>query len=106
MTNRKGRLAAGVCGGAALIFAVVLGLSGGQVGAGESPNRAQSALSGVAPTPTDGGGGTIPVQPVGGSPCIVGLNCGCIPRVTCPWSHVRPRTTDARQHNTPAPQKP
>lgn len=104
MTNRKARTAA-VCGGAALVFAVGFGTVGAQAGAGEPPNGAMSPSSSVAANGSDGGG-AIPVQPVGGSPCIVGLSCGCIPRVTCPTRHPRPGTAGADQHNTPAPQNP
>ncbi len=100
MTNRK---AAAVCGGAALLFAVALGTVGAQAGTGEPPNSAMSSSSeSVAP----GGGGAIPVQPVGGGACIIGLNCGCIPHRTCPTPHPRPGTAGGNQHNAPAPQNP
>ncbi|OBG38868.1 hypothetical protein [Mycobacterium sp. E3198] len=101
MTNRKATRAAAVCGGAALLFAVGLGLDG-QAGASAPLSRAASSPSG----PGSDGGGAIPVQPVGGSPCIIGLNCGCIPHRTCPTRHARPGTAGANQHNTPAPQNP
>ncbi|MCV7092524.1 hypothetical protein [Mycobacterium interjectum] len=104
MTNRKARAAA-VCSGAAVFFAVGLGLAGVQGGAGEPLTSAPSSSSGVAPTGGDGGG-AITVQPVGGGACIIGLNCGCLPRRTCPTPHPRPGTAGAEQHNAPAPQNP
>ncbi|SPM27037.1 hypothetical protein [Mycobacterium terramassiliense] len=104
MTNRKARAAA-VCGGAALIFAVTLGTVGAQAGAAEPRNSATSSSSGVAPTGGDGGG-AITVQPVGGGACIIGLNCGCLPRRTCPTPHPRQGTAGADQHNAPAPPNP
>jgi hypothetical protein len=104
MTNRKARTAA-VCGGAALIFAVTLGTVGAQAGAAERLNSAMSPPSNGA-TQGDGGGGAIPVQPVGGGACIIGLNCGCIPHRTCPTPRARPGTDGANQHNAPAPQNP
>ncbi|HTY35250.1 hypothetical protein [Mycobacterium sp.] len=105
MTNRKGRLAAAACGGAALVFAVGFGVGGVQDAAGEQPNSATSPSSGTAPSGSDGGG-ALPVQPVGGGACIIGLNCGCIPRITCPTPHARPGTAGTNQHNAPAPQNP
>lgn len=104
MTNRKATLAAAGCG-AALVFAVGLGAVSAQAGAGGPPNVATPSSSGMAATASDGGG-AIHVRPVGGSPCIVGLNCGCIPRVTCPTPHRRPGAAGANQRNTPAPQNP
>ncbi|WP_156771980.1 hypothetical protein [Mycobacterium sp. 1245805.9] len=105
MTNRKATRAAAVFGGAALVLAVGLGAGGPRPGAGAPLNVATSSSSGTAATGGDGGG-AIDVQPVGGSPCIVGLNCGCIPRVTCPTPHPRPGTAGSNQHNPPAPQNP
>jgi hypothetical protein len=64
-----------------------------------------SSSTSVAPTGTDGGG-AIPVQPVGGGACIIGLNCGCIPHHTCPTPHLRPGTAGANPHNAPPPQNP
>ncbi len=104
MTNRRARAAA-VCGGAALVFAVGFGTVGAQSGAGEPLNSAMSPSSSVAAN-ADGGGGAIPVQPVGGGGCIIGLNCGCIPHRTCPTPHARPGTAGDNQHNAPAPQDP
>ncbi len=102
MTNRKARAA--VCGGAALVFAVTLGTVGARADAGEALNKAMSPSSSAAAT--GDGGGAIPVQPVGGGACIIGLNCGCIPHRTCPTPHARPGTAGANQHNAPAPQNP
>ncbi len=97
-------MAAAVCGGAALAVAVGLGFPGGEAGAGEPLSGAIGASSGVAPIGNDGG--ALPVQPVGGGACIIGLNCGCIPRHTCPTPHPHPGTAGANQHNAPAPQNP
>ncbi|WP_156764841.1 hypothetical protein [Mycobacterium sp. 1081908.1] len=98
MTIRVGRAAAAVCGGAALVLAAGLGVTG----ADESRGGATAPPSSVAPT----GGGAISVRPAGGGACIVGLNCGCIPHRTCPTPHPRPGTAGANQHNAPAPQNP
>ena len=105
VTIRVARTVATVCGGAALVFAVGLDLRGGQAGADEPPSGVTAPSSSVAPTAGDGGG-AISVQPVGGGGCIIGLNCGCIPRRTCPTPHARAGTGDANQHNAPAPQNP
>jgi hypothetical protein len=64
-----------------------------------------SATPAPSPAPGDnaGGGGSLPVVPVGGIPCIVGLNCGCIRNVTCPDAvrrHPRPPA------NIPPPDAP
>ena len=101
MKNRVGRTAAAICGGAALVLAVGLGVAG----ADESPSGATAPSSSVAPT-DGGGGGAITVRPVGGGACIIGLNCGCIPHRTCPTPHPRPGTAGGDQHNAPAPQNP
>ena len=101
VTHRLGMAAAAVCGGAALVFAVGLG----QAGADEPLSSAISPSSSVAPAPP-APGGAIPVQPVGGGACIIGLNCGCIPHRTCPTPHPRPGTSGANQHNDPAPPNP
>ncbi len=44
----------------------------------------------------------MPVVPVGGGACIVGLNCGCIPRLTCPTPHRRPAPVNDRPRDAPA----
>lgn len=92
-----------MCGGAALVFAAGFGALGAQAGAAEPPNSAMSAPP--QPAATDGGGAII-VQPVGGGACIIGLNCGCLPRRTCPTPHAHPANPGANQHNAPAPQNP
>ena len=44
-----------------------------------------------APPPAPGTpGGAFPAVPAGGGGCYIGLNCGCIPRITCPTPHRRP----------------
>lgn len=104
MTNRRTRTAA-LCGGAALVFAVGFGTVGALTGAGEPLSSAMSPSSSPA-VAGSGGGGAIPVQPVGGGACIIGLNCGCIPHHTCPTPHTHPGTAGANQHDVPAPQNP
>jgi hypothetical protein len=101
VTIRLGRTAAAVCGAAALVFAVGLGVAG----ADEPWSGATLPPTSVAPTAGDGGG-AISVRPVGGGACIIGLNCGCIPHRTCPTPHSRPGTAGAEQHNPPAPENP
>ncbi|ORW97710.1 hypothetical protein AWB92_03405 [Mycobacterium sp. IEC1808] len=101
MTNRVRRTAAAICAGAGVVLAVGLGVTG----AGESPGGATAQSSIVVPAPGDGGG-AIPVQPVGGGACVIGLNCGCIPHRTCPTPHPHPGTAGANQHDTPPPQNP
>jgi hypothetical protein len=96
-------MAAAWCGGVALALAAGLGVSG----ADEPPTAAAVPPTSVVPAPTPpGDGGALPVQPVGGGACIIGLNCGCIPHRTCPTPHARPGTAGANQHNAPAPQNP
>ncbi len=108
VTRRKGRTAAAICGGAAFVFAVGLG-----VGAADQPlSSTMSASSSVVPAPpspgdvTGGGGGALPVQPVGGGACIIGLNCGCIRNYTCPKPRASHPDTGNGQHNAPGPQNP
>lgn len=51
--------------------------------------------------------GALPVQPVGGGGCIIGLNCGCIRNVTCPHPHARrPAVPDIDTDQHPAPAAP
>ena len=87
MIHHKGRTAIALCGAAAtLAFAVGYGL-------GEDPTAASSSSVTVtpAPPPAPGSpGGAFPAVPVGGGGCFIGLNCGCIPRLTCPTPHRRP----------------
>ena len=87
VANHKGRMAITLCGAVAtLAFAVGYGADGG-------PTMAASSNVTVtpAPSPTPGDpSGAFPAQPVGGGACIAGLNCGCIPRLTCPTPHRRP----------------
>jgi hypothetical protein len=100
MANGRGGTAAALCGGAALVLAVGLGVAG----AGEPPRPAIRQSTSVVPAPP--GGGALPVRPAGGGGCVVGLNCGCIPHRTCPTPHARPGTAGTNQRNAPAPQNP
>ena len=108
VTNRKSRTAAALCGGAAVVFAIGLGVTG----ADELLNSTMSHSSSLVPAPpstmgTNGdGGGALPVQPVGGGACIIGLNCGCIRNITCPKPHPSHPDTANGQHNAPGPQNP
>lgn len=77
-----------VCGPAA-VLALVVGY-----GVDEAPPTTASSSSVTvtpAPAPTPGdSGGAFPAVPAGGGGCYIGLNCGCIPRLTCPTPHRRP----------------
>jgi hypothetical protein len=81
MAPRTGRAAAVVCGVVAL-SAWVIGVAPGTAAA---TTVASASASPAPPTPR----GALPVQPVGGGACIIGLNCGCIRNVTCPRPHAR-----------------
>jgi hypothetical protein len=107
VTIRKGSTAAALCGGAALVFAVGLGVTGADQPLTSTTSASTSAVP-APPSPGDGaGGGALPVQPAGGGACIIGLNCGCIPHRTCPTPHaVHPGNAGANQHTAPAPQNP
>jgi len=61
-------------------------------------NTAASSSATPAPAP----GGAIPVQPVGGGGCIIGLNCGCVHN--CHTAHPHPPGVPGDpQHAAPAP---
>lgn len=79
-------------------FVVAMGLSFGGAPATATP----SVVTPAPPAP----GGAVPVQPVGGGGCIIGLNCGCIRNVTCPAPHPRRPNADNNQHSAPAPPNP
>ena len=90
MIHHKGRTTIALCGAAAtLAFAV-------GYGPGEDPASTSSASSSSvtvtrAPPPAPGTlGDAFPAVPAGGGGCYIGLNCGCIPRITCPTPHRRP----------------
>jgi len=82
MAYRTGRAAAVLCGGLA-VFA--WGIGAAPVAATTTTAAASASASPAPPTPR----GALPVQPVGGGGCIIGLNCGCIRNVTCPRPHAR-----------------
>jgi hypothetical protein len=90
-------------GVAAVAVALGLGVAG-VVPAGYSSTVAGSARPAPTPAPAPGdragGGGALPVVPVGGSGCIAGLNCGCIRYITCPGT-VRHRPAPATVNNRP-----
>lgn len=104
MAKRKGGTAAAVCRGAALVFAAAFLPAGVELSAGAAASPPSSEAP--APPSADGDGGALPVQPVGGGGCIIGMNCGCIPHRTCPTPHPRPGSGGANQHNPPAPPNP
>jgi hypothetical protein len=87
VTHPKRRTAIVLCGAVAtLAFAV-------GYGPGEDPPAASSSSVTVTPAlpPAPGSpGGAFPAVPAGGGGCYIGLNCGCIPRITCPTPHRHP----------------
>ncbi|MBW0016222.1 MAG: hypothetical protein JO236_01535 [Mycobacterium sp.] len=106
MRDGRARTALALCAGAAVLTSVI-GFS-----ATPSPTGAPIAStppSSVAPAPDPGdprgGGGALPVRPAGGGACIVGLNCGCIPRLTCPSPHPRAGGANGASH-APGPPAP
>jgi hypothetical protein len=107
--HRKSRTVTAICGGVAVLALAVAG-----VGDLDRPlTSAMSASSGVAPAPPSPGGstggssgGALPVQPVGGGGCIIGLNCGCTRHQSCPTPHARAGTQHDQQHAAPGAQNP
>ncbi|WP_139825539.1 hypothetical protein [Mycobacterium conspicuum] len=101
MMHRGVATAIALCGAAA---ALAIGTC---YGPGEDPPAAPSPSVTVSSAPDPGGrDGAFPAIPAGGGGvCIVGLNCGCIPRVTCPTPRRRARTvvpgTDASRKPNP-----
>ena len=89
MTYHKGRAALAVCGAVA-VLAFPVGYSADDSQATTAAWSTATVMPAPPPTPGDRGGGALPVQPVGGGGCYIGLNCGCIPRITCPTPHRRP----------------
>ncbi|GAB1811031.1 hypothetical protein [Mycobacterium sp. MUNTM1] len=79
-------------------------LAAGLLSGGGAP-AATATPAVVTPTPP-APGGAVPVQPVGGGGCIIGLNCGCIRNVTCPSPHPRRPSVDNSQHAAPTPPNP
>ncbi|MEB4211496.1 hypothetical protein [Mycobacterium sp. 94-17] len=90
LLNVKTRAA--LCGCVAA-FVVAAGLST----AGAPAATASSSDAPSAP------GGAVRVQPAGGGGCIIGLNCGCVRKVTCPTPHPRHPNVENRQHLEPGP---
>jgi len=98
-------------------FSWIVGLSVLMVGCAAAVGAAQPsapapaatsafASAAQAPTPAPGGltrGGALPVVPVGGGACIIGLNCGCIRGITCPGTvHHPPAPANAHPPDAPA----
>jgi hypothetical protein len=93
------------------LFVVLVGCGAllGGVSASGAPTPAMTAtgvLSSETPVPPPApsgptAGGALPVVPVGGGACIIGLNCGCIPHHTCPTPHARPAPTNDHPHVAP-----
>jgi hypothetical protein len=97
--NRQAKAAGAFCAGVAALV-VAVGWSAGDTTATTATTARSSAAtsSSTAPAP----GGAIPVQPVGGGGCIIGLNCGCVHN--CHTQHPRPPgVAGDPQHGAPAP---
>jgi len=114
MTNHKGRAAITLCGGAAVLV-LAAGYGGRASGESSSSTTTPTTITTTkspfsdltqvpAPPATAGGqtGGAVPGRLVGGPVgCIAGLNCGCIPRLTCYTPRPQPQRADP-----PDPQHP
>jgi len=92
-------------GGTAIAFALALGF--GDVANAVPSSGAATASMASTPSPHPSGpttgGGAVPVVPVGGGACIIGLNCGCIRGITCPGTvHHRPAPSNDHPHDPPA----
>ncbi|OBI43853.1 hypothetical protein A5708_17895 [Mycobacterium colombiense] len=98
MRTRSATARAALCG---CVTAVVF-TAGLASGAAPAATATPSVVTPAPPAP----GGSVPVQPVGGGGCIIGLNCGCIRNVTCPSPHPRRPNVDNNQHAAPAPPNP
>jgi hypothetical protein len=104
VTN-NGKLATLLCSGAAILaLALGYGADGNSATTGASSSGTPAPAVPTAPGAPPGG--ALPVQPVGGGGCIIGLNCGCIPRITCPGSHRRTGGADGRRPNVPSTDTP
>lgn len=103
MAHLRGRTAIALCGAAAALA------FGAGYGSGEDPPAAAPAASASVavtpkPLPAPGNpGGAFRAVPVGGGGCYIGLNCGCIPRITCPTPHRRPPAVVPGQDGSRAP---
>jgi|SRR5271166_1779374 len=93
--------------GGATILGLAVGCGGGKSPSSTTtttPTMTTSSSGTPAPPPaaTPGGpaGGAFPGRPI---MCYVGLNCGCIPHLTCPGSARRPLTAPPP---TPQPTRP
>src|ERR1700761_1326937 len=64
-----------------------------------------SSADSTAPPAPPSPGGALPVQPVGGGGCILGLNCGCTKNCHPPHTPP-PSNAGAPQHAPPAPPNP
>jgi hypothetical protein len=84
----RGRTAIALRGGAVVfVFAIGCGAGVGVVSQHETP------VSAVAD-------GALPVVPVGGGGCIIGLNCGCVHN--CPNQHRHPAPATVHPSDAPA----
>jgi hypothetical protein len=87
-------------GGTAIAFALAVGF-GDVAGVVPSSGATTPALP-PHPSGAATGAGALPVVPVGGGACIIGLNCGCIRGITCPGTvHHRPAPANAHPHDPP-----
>ncbi|WP_197507874.1 hypothetical protein [Mycobacterium sp. 852014-52450_SCH5900713] len=95
MGNGQARTAAALCAcGAALVLA--FGWSAGDAAISVASS---SSVTPAPPIP----GGALPVQPVGGGGCIIGLNCGCTQHCHQPPRPRPPAIAGDPQHAAPAP---
>ncbi|MBV8785558.1 MAG: hypothetical protein JOZ00_02595 [Mycobacterium sp.] len=96
MGNRQAKAAGALCAGVAALV-VAVGWSAGDTTATTAKSNTATSSS-TTPAP----GGAVPVQPVGGGGCIIGLNCGCVH--ACHTQHPRPPDVAGDpQHAAPAP---
>ncbi len=87
----------------AMVAAFVLALGSGDVGTVVPSNRAAATITPVSqPGDSTTGGGALPVVPVGGGGCIIGLNCGCVHNCTVPHHHPAPATVQPPPDNVPS----
>ncbi len=87
----------------AMVVAFVLALGFGDIGTPGNPvpshRQAQATTPSTQASDSTTGGGALPVVPVGGGGCIIGLNCGCVHN--CPNQHRHPAPATVQPPDTP-----